>query len=165
MDKLLKVGFVREVYYPEWLANVVLIKKANEKWCACINYTNLNKTCPKDSYPLPCIDQLVDVTSKHQLLSFMDVFSRYNQIHMASEDEEKHPFLLTKIFFATGLYHSTWKMYVRSNNSLLTSFSRSRLVEISRCHKWYACQEQCHQTSHHRSLGDILYIAAFSSEA
>ena len=63
VEKLLKVGLVWEVYFPEWLANVVLIKKAaNGKWRACIDYTDVNRACPKNNYPLPRIDQLMDAT-------------------------------------------------------------------------------------------------------
>ena len=51
--KLLEVGFIQEVYYPDWLANVVMVKKANGKWRMCVDFTNLNRACPKDSYPLP----------------------------------------------------------------------------------------------------------------
>ena len=72
---------------------VVLVKKSNEKWRVCIDYTNLNKACPKDSYPLLSIDQLVDATSGFSLISFMDAFSRYNQICMAEKDEEKTTFI------------------------------------------------------------------------
>jgi hypothetical protein len=82
IDKLLKAGFIKEVYYPEWLANVVMVKKSTGKWRMCVNFTDLNKACPKDSYPLPRIDQLVDSTAGHKLLSFMDAFSGYNQIQM-----------------------------------------------------------------------------------
>jgi hypothetical protein len=78
VDKLLKVGFIREVYYPEWLANVVMVKKSTGKWRMCVDFTDLNKACPKDNYPLPRIDQLVDSTAGHKLLSFMDAFSGYN---------------------------------------------------------------------------------------
>ena len=84
---MLMAGFIREVYYPNWLANVVLVKKANEKWRMCVDFTDLNKACPKDSFPLPRIDQLVDSTAEHKLLTFMDAFSRYNQIKMAVEDQ------------------------------------------------------------------------------
>ncbi|CAA3002317.1 Hypothetical predicted protein, partial [Olea europaea subsp. europaea] len=55
-----------------WVSNSVLVKKYNGKWRVCINFTNLNKACPKDSFPLPRIDQLVDSTVGHELLSFMD---------------------------------------------------------------------------------------------
>ena len=76
--KLLKANFIREVYYPKLLVNVVMVKKANGKWRMCVDFIDLNKVCPKDSYPLPCIDLLVDSTTGHQLLSFMDAFSGYN---------------------------------------------------------------------------------------
>uniref|UniRef100_A0A2N9GHD1 Reverse transcriptase domain-containing protein n=1 Tax=Fagus sylvatica TaxID=28930 RepID=A0A2N9GHD1_FAGSY len=69
VDKLLQAGFIREVYYPEWLANVVMVKKSTGKWRMCVDFTDLNKACPKDSYPLPRIDQLVDSTAGHKLLS------------------------------------------------------------------------------------------------
>ena len=65
VDKLLTAGFIQEVYYPNWLANVDLMKKANKKWRICVDFTNLNSACPKDSSPLPRIDQLVDSTVKH----------------------------------------------------------------------------------------------------
>ena len=84
--KLMTAKFIREVYYPDWLANVVMVKKTNGKWRMCVDFTDLNKACPKDSYPLPCIDQLVDSTTGHKLLSFMDAFSGYNQIRMNKAD-------------------------------------------------------------------------------
>ena len=74
------VGFIQEVYYPNWLANVILVKRANEKWRMCMDFIDLNKACPKDSFRLPRIDQLVDSTAGHKLLMFMDAFSGYNQI-------------------------------------------------------------------------------------
>nr|KYP52864.1 hypothetical protein KK1_025250 [Cajanus cajan] len=61
-DKLLTTGFVREIQYPTWLANVVMVRKSSEKWRMCTDFTDLNKACPKDSYPLPNIDCLVDET-------------------------------------------------------------------------------------------------------
>ena len=78
VDKLLEVGAIREVEYPERLANVVLVKKANGKWRLCIDFTDLNRECPKDSFPLPRIDLILDATAGHELLSFMDAFSDYN---------------------------------------------------------------------------------------
>ena len=90
---MLEADFIREVYYPNWLANVIIVKKANGKWRMCIDFTDLNKACPKDSYPLFRIDTLVDSTTKHQLLSFMDAFSGYNQIKMEEADQEKTSFV------------------------------------------------------------------------
>jgi len=62
-QKLLKAGHIREIQYPEWLANVVLVNKANGKWGMFVDFTDLNKAYPKDSYPLPNIDSLVDSAS------------------------------------------------------------------------------------------------------
>ena len=63
VDKLLEAGFIREVEYPDWLANVVVVPKKEGKWRVCIDYTNLNNACPKDSFSLPRIDQIVDSTA------------------------------------------------------------------------------------------------------
>ena len=93
VGKLLQAGAIREVEYPEWLANVVLVKKANGKWRLCIEFTDINKACPKDSFPLPRIDLIVDATVGHELLSFMDAFSGYNQISMDPDDQEKTSFV------------------------------------------------------------------------
>ena len=82
VQKSLEANFIREVYYLDWLANVVMVKKTNGKWRMCVYFTDLNRACPKDSYSLPWIDMLVDSTVRHQLLSFMDAFSGYNQIKM-----------------------------------------------------------------------------------
>ena len=100
MSKLLAANFIREVHYPKWLANVVMVKKANRKWRMCVDFTDLNQACPKDSFPLPRIDQLVDLTAKHKLLTFMDAFFGYNQILMAEEDQEKTAFVTSQ-----GLYY------------------------------------------------------------
>ena len=70
-----------------------MVKKANGKWRMCVDFTNLNRACPKDSYPLPHIDVLVDTTARHWLLSFMDAFSRYNQIKLDKADQEKMSFV------------------------------------------------------------------------
>uniref|UniRef100_A0A2N9IQC0 Uncharacterized protein n=1 Tax=Fagus sylvatica TaxID=28930 RepID=A0A2N9IQC0_FAGSY len=99
VEKLLTAGFIREVFYPDWLANVVMVKKANGKWRMCVDFTDLNKACPKDSFPLPRIDQLVDSTAGHRLLTFMDAFSGYNQIMMDESDQEKTSFITSKGLF------------------------------------------------------------------
>ena len=99
VQKLTTAQFIREVYYPDWLANVVMVNKANGKRTMCVDFTVLNKACPKDSYPLPRIDQLVDSTVGHQLLSFMDAFSGYNQIMMNKADQEKTSFITSQGLF------------------------------------------------------------------
>ena len=93
VGKLLQARAIREVEYPEWLANVVLVKKENGKWRLCIDFTDVNRACPKDSFPLPRIGLIVDATAGHELLSFMDAFSGYNQISMDRDDQEKTLFV------------------------------------------------------------------------
>ena len=95
----MEAGFIREVYYPDRLANVVMVKKANGNWRMCVDFTDLNKACPKDSYPFPRIDTLVNSTTRHQLLSFMDAFSGYNQIKMDESDQEKTSFVTSQGLF------------------------------------------------------------------
>jgi len=89
VEKLLNANFIREVRFSTLLTNVVMVTKANDKWRMCTNYTNRNRACPKDAYPLPNIDRLVDGASGFQVLSFLDAYSRYNQIRMHALNEEK----------------------------------------------------------------------------
>ena len=93
VDKLLEAGFIKEMQFPDWLANPVMVMKANGKWRMCINFIDLNYACPKDCFPLPRIDTLIDATAGHEMLSFMDGFSGYNQIKMHKEDIPKVSFI------------------------------------------------------------------------
>ncbi|KAL0368520.1 UNVERIFIED_CONTAM: Transposon Ty3-G Gag-Pol polyprotein [Sesamum calycinum] len=97
VEKLLRTDYIRPVQYPEWLANVVLVPKPNGKWRMCIDFTDLNKACPKDSYPLPRIDALIDSTSGCELMSFLDAFQGYNQIRL--DDQEKTSFVTDQGIF------------------------------------------------------------------
>jgi hypothetical protein len=78
--RLLDAGFTREVTYPEWLANVVMVKKENGKWWMCTNFTDLNKCCPEDDFPLPRIDKIVDSVTASEMMALLDCFSEYHQI-------------------------------------------------------------------------------------
>nr|KYP44616.1 Retrovirus-related Pol polyprotein from transposon 17.6 [Cajanus cajan] len=88
----MEAGFIREIQYTTWLANVVMVKKSNDKWRMCTNYTDPNKACPKDAYPLPNIDRLVEGAASYRFLTFLDAYSGYNQIHMHPRDEDKTEF-------------------------------------------------------------------------
>jgi len=92
-DKLLNTGFIEEAQYTTWLSNMVLVKKANGKWRMCVDYTDLNKACPSDSYPLPNIDRLVDGAVGNKVLSFLYAYSGYNQISMVVFDMHKTAFI------------------------------------------------------------------------
>jgi hypothetical protein len=89
VQRLLDATFIRKVMYPMWLANTVPVKKKNRKWRMCIDFTDLNKATPKDNYPLPRMDQVVDSAANEAVMSLLDCFSDYHQCWMAKEDEEK----------------------------------------------------------------------------
>lgn len=92
-QKLLDVSFIKEIQYPSWLFNVVIVKKSNGKWRMCVDFTDLNAACPQDPYPLPSIDALIDGAFGYRMLSFMDSYSGYNQIKMDPDEAEKTTFM------------------------------------------------------------------------
>ena len=93
VDNLLSAGFIREVKYPEWLANVVVIPKKGGKCRVCMDYTDLNEACPKDNFSLPRIDHIVDASVGQGMRSFLDAFFGYHQIPMHLPDVEKMTFI------------------------------------------------------------------------
>jgi hypothetical protein len=94
LARLVTAGFIREVLHPKWLVNPVLVLKKNKvDWRMCVDYTDLNKHCPKDPFRLPRIDQVVNSTVGCSMMSFVDCYSGYCQISLAKEDEEKTAFI------------------------------------------------------------------------
>ena len=100
MIKLKQAGAIKEIFYPQWLANTVVVKKKTRKCRVCVDFTDLNKACPKDPFPMSRIDQLVDATVGHPRMSFLDAFQGYHQIPLATEDQEKMAFVTL-----VGNYH------------------------------------------------------------
>jgi hypothetical protein len=117
VKRLLSAGIIREVTYPEWLANTVMVRKANGKLRMCIDFTYLNKACPKDEFPLPRIDSLVDAAASSELMSLLDCYSGYHQIWMKKEDEPKTSFITP-----SGTYCYLWMPEGLKNSG--GSFSR-----------------------------------------
>lgn len=97
--KTLAAKAIKEAHYFTWLPNTVVVKKKNGKWRVCVDFTSLNKACPKDCFPLPRIDQLVDATSGYARMSFLDAYRGYHQIAMNEPDQEKTAFITLR-----GLY-------------------------------------------------------------
>ena len=93
MTRLKQARAIKEVLYPEWLANTVVVKKKSGKWQVCMDFTNLNKAYPKDPLPMPRIDRLVDATVGHLRISFLNTIQRYHQIPLALKDQEKTAFV------------------------------------------------------------------------
>ena len=100
VKKLKQAGAIKEVFFPKQLSNTVVVKKKNGKWRVCVDFTDLNRPCPKDPFPLPKIDQLVVAMVKHKRMSFPDAFQDYHQIALAPEDQEKTSSITPK-----GNYH------------------------------------------------------------
>ena len=115
VDNLLKAGFIKENKYLEWLANVVVVPKKGGKWRLCVDYTDLNDACPKDSFPLPRVDQIVDASARHGMLSFVDAFSGYHQIPMYSSDVEKT--VLSPHMDSSTIMNVVWIKECRGNLS------------------------------------------------
>ncbi|GAA0155916.1 hypothetical protein LIER_13532 [Lithospermum erythrorhizon] len=93
VDKLLGANEIQELLFPMWLANIVLVPKPNRTWRMCVDFTSINKACPKDCYPLPNIDRLVDSSAWYKVVDFVDAFRGYDQIFMAEEDVENTAFV------------------------------------------------------------------------
>ena len=102
VKKLKHARAIKEVFFPKWLSNTVVVKKKIGKWRVCVDFTDLNRACSKDPFPVPKIDQLVDAIVKHQRMSFLDAFQGYHQISLAPEDQEKNSFIMPE-----GNYHYT----------------------------------------------------------
>jgi hypothetical protein len=91
--KLLAAGFIKEVIHPQWVANPILVRKKNNKSRICVDYTDLNKHCPKDHFRLPRIDRVIDSTAGCVVLCFLDCYSGYHQIALKEDDQIKTTFI------------------------------------------------------------------------
>ena len=127
VDNLLKARFIREVKYPEWIANVVVVPKKGGKWWVCVDYTDLNDACPKDSFPLPRIDQIVYASANHGMLSFLDAFSNYHQIPMYPPNAEKTSFITPHGLFCYNVIPFRLKNVGATYQRLVTKMFRPLL--------------------------------------
>ena len=91
--RLKEARVIKELFFPERLANTLVVKKKNGKWRVCVDFIDLNRARPKDPFPMLKIDQLVDATYRHPRMSFLDAFQGYHQIALATEDQEKTAFI------------------------------------------------------------------------
>jgi hypothetical protein len=93
VHRLLEANFIEPIAYPTWLANVVMVQNKSGKWRMCIDFTSLNKACPKENFPLPRIDKIVDSAAGCEVMSLLDRFSGYHQIYMKEEDKASTSFI------------------------------------------------------------------------
>lgn len=108
VEQLLQADILEEVFYPTWLSNPVMVRKPDFSWRMCVDYTDLNKACPKDCHPLPVIEQKVDALVGFRIKSFLDAYKGYHQIFMADDDAEKNRF-----------YHWTWSLLLQKKFPLV----------------------------------------------
>ena len=116
---------IKKVFYPKWLANTVVVRKKNGKWRVCVDFTNLNKACPKDHFPMPWIDQLVDATVGHPRMNFLDTFQGYHQIPLALGDQEKTAFVTP-----TRNYHYKVMFFGLKNAGSIYQKMMTRMFEL-----------------------------------
>ncbi|XP_075654889.1 uncharacterized protein LOC142625063 [Castanea sativa] len=95
VKRLKEAGAIKEVFFSDWLTNTVVVRKKNGKWRVCVDFTDLNWTCPKDPFPTLKIDQLVDAMYGHQRMSFLYAFQGYHQIALVIKDLGKDSIHLT----------------------------------------------------------------------
>lgn len=93
IDEILKARFITEAWYTTWISNILIVRKVNKKWSICVNYLDLNRTCPKYYYPHPYIDKLIKISYEFKLLSFMDAYSRNYHIPFDNFDRSKTNFM------------------------------------------------------------------------
>ena len=129
--RFLAAGFIMEVLHPDWLANPVLVLKKNGSWRMCIDYTSLNKVCPKDPFPLPRIDQVIDSTAGCELLSFLDAYSGYHQIPLNPADQINTSFITLYGAYCYTTMPFGLKMQVPLIRGACKSACRSRSAEMS----------------------------------
>jgi hypothetical protein len=101
VEKILEAGFIRPCRYAEWISSVVPVQKKDGRWRVCVDFRDLNRATPKDEYPMPVAETLINVAAGHKILSFMDGNAGYNQIFMAPEDIHKTAFRVPR---AVGLF-------------------------------------------------------------
>ena len=101
VEKMLDAGFIRPCRYAEWISSVVLVQKKDGRWRVCVDFRYLNRATPKDEYPMPVAETLINAAAGHKMMSFMDGNAGYNQIFMAPEDVDKTAF---RVRIAVGLF-------------------------------------------------------------
>ena len=125
MTRLKQASTIKEVFYPKWLANTVVVKKKSGKWRVCVDFTDLNKTCPKNPFPMPKIDQLINATVGHPRISFLDAFQGYHQIPLALDDQEKTTFVIP-----IGNYHYKVMSFGLKNAGSIYQRIMTRMFEL-----------------------------------
>jgi hypothetical protein len=100
VEKLIKFGFIYPMALTDWVSNIFPVNKKQGTIRVCVDYRDINKACPKDNFPTPFVDQIVEDCARSEILSLMDSFSRYNQINILPMDQHKTSFICPWGIFA-----------------------------------------------------------------
>ncbi|KAL0325069.1 UNVERIFIED_CONTAM: hypothetical protein Sradi_5076200 [Sesamum radiatum] len=133
INKLINTGFIREVKYPMWISTIVPVRKKNGQIHICIDFRDLNKACPKDDFPLLIIELMVDATTRHETLSFINGSSGYNQIIMSPKDEECTTFRTPK-----GIYYHRVMPFILKNAGATYQYAMQNIFDAI-LHKKVKC--------------------------
>ena len=120
--RLKEARVIKELFFLEWLANTLVVKKKNGKWRVCVDFIDLNRARPKDPFPMLKIDQLMDATYRHRRMSFLDAFQGYHQIALATEDQEKTAFISSN-----ANYHYTVMLFGLKNAGAMYQWMMTRM--------------------------------------
>ena len=156
VHKLKQTRAIKEVFYPEWLANTVVVKKKSGKWRVCVYFTNLNKACLKDPFSIPRIDQLVDATFGHPRMSFLYAFQGYHQNPLALSNQEKTAFLSLTRNFHYRVTPFELKNARSTYQRMMTRMFESRLGRNIEAYIDDMVVKSKEETEHLSDLSDIL---------
>jgi len=134
VNKIIEAGFIREFRYPTWIANIVPIRKKNDQLCVYVDFGDLNGACPKDDFSLPVTELMIDSTTGHKALSFMDCTTGYNQIQIAPEDKEATSFHTLKGIFCYKVMPLGLKNAIATYLRVMQTISKDMLHKTVECY-------------------------------
>ena len=138
---------------------MVVVPKKGDKWQVCVDYTDLNVACPKDSFPLPCIDQIVDASAEHGMLLVLDAFSSYHQIPMYPPDAEKTSFITPQGLFCYNVMPFRLKNVGATYQRLVTKMFRlllGKTMEVCIDDMLIKSKERPDHATHLQQVFDLL---------
>ncbi|GFY97881.1 hypothetical protein Acr_12g0004220 [Actinidia rufa] len=158
VEKLREADAIVKVIYPSWMSNTVVVKKKTSKWRVCVDFTNLNWACPKDCFLLPKIDQLVDSTSGHAPISFLDAYRGYHQIVLHGPDQEKTTFITPKGMFCDKVMPFGLKNAGATYQRMVTKMFKSVLGRTMDAYIDDMVVKSMEESNHLKDLSEILVI-------
>nr|GLL25249.1 uncharacterized protein LOC109150426 [Ipomoea trifida] len=152
VNKLIEASFIREVKYPTWISSIVPVRKKKCQIRVCVDFQDLNVACPKDDFPLPITELMIDAVTGHEIMSFMDGSSGYNQIRMAQEDEELTAFRMPKGIYCYKVMHFGLKIAGATYQRAMQTIFDDMLHKMVECYTDDLIVKSKRRTDHLRSI-------------